>query len=804
MRVSLNWLRDHVDVPFSPDALGQILTMMGLEVEGVERVGHSLDGVVTARILEVGPHPDADRLTICRVDAGGRVHQVVCGAPNLQEGAMVAFALPGVRLPDGTEIRKSEIRGMASEGMLLAEDELGLTGDHSGMFVLPPDAEPGAPFARSCPVEDWVFDIGITPNRPDCACIMGVAREIAAATGSSLRRPEIRLVESGPPIDDLTSVEIRDPKGCPRYAAGVILGVTLGPAPFWMRYRLHLCGIRSINNIVDVTNYVLLERGQPLHAFDYRRLRENRIIVQRAREGERFATLDGEVRGLSNDVLMICDAERHVAVGGIMGGLNSEIFPGTEDVLVESACFDPVTIRRGSKHLSLSTEASYRFERGVDIDGVTAALRRALALMNELGGGRIASGIIDNYPRPRTSAVIELRVDRVNRFLGTCLSKEDMRTHLCSLEMAVEDLPGDALSVKPPSFRVDLTREVDLAEEVARLHGYDNIPVTSPSIKPSEERDAPELEFHERTRGIMTGLGFTEVITYSFVAPQSADILGAREDSDLRSFVSLLNPLTADQSVMRTSLAPGLMGAVQTNWLREERDLRLFEWGKTFIAMEGEQLPREGICLAAVMTGLCQEKTWYAAERPVDFFDIKGAASAFLKSLGLADPEFRRQPDLPGYDPGAACSISHEGVLIGRAGVAAPALMAAYDLEPGCACLFELDMGAVMSCLSRSRRFQALARYPAVYRDISVVVDRKIESRRVREAILAAGGELVEDVRLFDLYEGEKMGRSEKALAFRIRYRSMEATLEGAKVNRLHASIVDHIQEETGGRLREG
>lgn len=804
MRVSLNWLKDYIDVPLSPDALGHLLTMVGLEVEGIERSGHLPDGIIAARILEARPHPDADRLSVCRVDAGGRVVQVVCGAANLFEGAVGVLALPGVRLPRGTEILRSEIRGAASEGMLLAEDELGLTNDHGGIFLLPPDVEAGAPLARACPVEDWVLDIGITPNRPDCACIMGVAREIAAVTGSSLRHPEIRIDESGPPIRDLTSVEIRDPIGCPRYAAGIIRGVTLGPAPFFMRYRLHLCGIRSINNIVDVTNYVLLERGQPLHAFDYHLLRENRIIVQRAGEGDRFTTLDGEVRLLSDRVLMICDAERQVAVGGVMGGLNSEISPETRDVLVESACFDPVTIRRGSKHLSLSTEASYRFERGVDIEGVTAALRRALGLMKELGGGEIASGIIDNYPRPRTFPVIEVRADRINRFLGTSISTGVMGRHLRSLEMAVEDLSGDRLRVRPPSFRVDLTREVDLAEEVARLHGYDNIPVTSPSIKPSEERDAPELELHERTRGIMTGIGFTEVITYSFVAPESADLLGAPEDSGLRSFVRLLNPLTAEQSVMRTSLVPGLMGAVQTNWLREERNLRLFEWGKTFIAVPGEQLPREGIFLAAAVTGLAQDKTWYAPERPVDFYDVKGAVSALLRGLGLSDPEFRRVSALPGYDPDSACAVFQEGVPIGRVGMAAPACLSAYDLEPGSAGLFELDMSAVMHCLSGTGRFHPLARYPAVYRDISVVVDRNTESGRVRDAILAAGGVLVEDVRLFDMYEGEKMGRSEKALAFRIRYRSREGTLEGSEVNRLHASIVDRIREETGGRLREG
>ncbi|MBW1816837.1 MAG: phenylalanine--tRNA ligase subunit beta, partial [Deltaproteobacteria bacterium] len=391
MIVSLNWLRDYVDIQLPPDEIGRLLTMIGLEVEGMEAFGRSLDSIIVSRILSVEPHPQVERLSVCRVDAGEKSLSVVCGAPNLEPGVLVPLALPGVRLPDGTEIRESDIRGVVSEGVLLAEDELGLTDDHTGVLVLPPGPGPGVSLPEAVAAADWVFDISITPNRPDCACILGVAREIAAATGARLKRPEIRFNETGPPIEDLTRVDIEDPVGCPRYVAGIIQGVAMGPSPFWMRYRLHLCGIRSINNIVDVTNYVLLEMGQPLHAFDYHRLKENRIVVKRASSGDRFTTLDGEARALSDETLMICDAERQVAVAGIMGGLNSEIFSGSRDVLVESAFFDPITIRRGSKALGLSTEASYRFERGIDMEGAATALKRAVGLMGELAGGQVAS-----------------------------------------------------------------------------------------------------------------------------------------------------------------------------------------------------------------------------------------------------------------------------------------------------------------------------------------------------------------------------------------------------------------------------
>ena len=804
MLVSLNWLKDFVDIELPPDEIGRLLTMIGLEVEGAEAFGQSLEAIVVSRILAVEPHPRADRLSLCRVDAGGKTVNVVCGAPNLETGALVPLALPGVRLPDGTEITESKIRGVESEGVLLAEDELGLTDDHTGVLVLPPGPEPGAPLPDASAVADWVFDIGITPNRPDCACMIGVAREIAAATGARLKRPEIRFNETGPAIEDLTRVDIEDPDGCPRYAAGVIQGVAIGPSPFWMRYRLTLCGIRGINNIVDVTNYVLLEMGQPLHAFDYHRLKDNRIVVKRASSGDRFTTLDGETRSLNNETLMICDAERQVAVAGIMGGLNSEIFPGSTDVLVESAFFDPVTIRRGSKALGLSTEASYRFERGIDIGGAAAALKRAVGLMKELAGGDIASGIVDNYPKPHAAPRIPLRVVRTNRFLGTDISGEDMRRYLEALEMQVEGPADDELTAVPPSFRVDLTREVDLMEEVARLYGYDNVPVTYPMVRPSEEPEAPELALRDRARTLMCGLGFNEVITYSFISPDSIHVMGGGENTGLRDFVKLMNPITLDTSVMRTSLAPGLMGAVQTNVMHEERNLRLFEWGKVFLQEAEDGLPRERLFLGGVMAGLCCEKTWFQDERRFDFYDAKGAVEALFKGLGATGAVYRRKEDLPGYDGEVAADVYCGEEVAGRLGRVSPGVHAAYGLEPRSVYMFELDMETLLKHLPGDRQFRAYARFPAVYRDLSLLVDAGVESGRIIDLIRETGGKLVESTRIFDVYQGKGMGESEKAMAFRICYRSDEGTLDGAKINSLHESIIDRIREKTGGRLREG
>ncbi|MGD9319996.1 MAG: phenylalanine--tRNA ligase subunit beta [Desulfobacteraceae bacterium] len=804
MRVSLNWLKEYVDIKIPAKDLAERLTMSGLEVEALEPLGQSLQDILVAKILSIKRHPGADRLFICHMDTGDGEVPVVCSAPNLTAGAMVPMALPGTQLPGGMIVEESQIRGERSVGMLLAEDELGLTDDHTGIMILPTDLSPGAKVPEVVPLEDWVFDISITPNRPDCACVMGIAREIAALTGQKLRHPEIKIVKGNTPIEDLTHVTIVDPEGCPRYAAGMIQGVELRPSPFWMRYRLHASGVRSINNVVDVTNYVLLEVGQPLHAFDYDRLRENRIVVKRAEDGEIFSTLDGQSHTLDREILMICDGGRSVAVAGIMGGLNSEIFAGSTNVLVESAYFDPITIRRGSKKLGLSTEASYRFERGIDIEGVITALRRALMLIHQLAGGEIIKGLIDNYPEPFSPPVIDLRIDKTNDFLGTALSQDTIAKYLRALELHVETVEPNLIRVTPPPYRVDIKREVDLMEEVARLEGYDRILVTSPHIRPSDEGDLSGLVLGDKMRKIMVGLGFTEIITYSFISPDSAAFLGAGEDSPLQSFVKLLNPLSVDQSVMRTSLVPGLLDAIRTNILHGEKDLKLFEWGKVFIHNEKEELPREEPVLGAIMTGLSDQKTWFRGEREVDFYDIKGAAQAFLTALGLDGFLFKRDNIPPHYHPEVSSQIHFSDAVIGHVGQILPKVMKSYDLESVVAYVFEVDIETLLERMPDRKAFEPYARFPAVFRDISLIVRRGVASAEVQEIIESEGGELIEAVDLYDFYEGGKIDPSEKALTFRVCYRSKEGTLDGQEINRLNETIINQIRQRTGGRLREG
>ncbi|MEE4353665.1 MAG: phenylalanine--tRNA ligase subunit beta [Desulfatiglans sp.] len=804
MKVSLNWLRDYVDIDMSPDDLGHALTMTGLEVEKIERVGGSLDKVIVARISKIEPHPAAEKLSICHMDIGSENVPVVCGAPNVKEGCLVPLALPGARLEDGTVIKESRIRGEDSKGMILAEDEMGLTDDHTGIMILPHDLMPGDSLSKALSLPDWVFDLDLTPNRPDCASVVGVAREIAAVTGKTLKWAKIELAESGPSIGKLTSVTIDDPVGCPRYSAGVILEIEIGPSPFWMRYRLYQSGIRSINNIVDVTNYVMLELGQPLHAFDYDRLRENRIVVRRAHEGEVFTTLDGKTHTLNSETLMICDGQRPVALAGIMGGLNSEIFEGTRSVLMESAFFDPMCIRRTSKGLGLSTEASYRFERGDDIGGVTKGLKRSLGLINQLAGGEVASGVVDNYPVPYVPPMIDLRVDKTNRFLGTHLSKEMMAGHLRALEMKVRDKGENILEVEPPSFRVDIAREVDLIEEVARLTGFDNIPVTQPKVRPTERAEQAELGLRNRIKEIMVGLGFTETITFSFVSPASVDILGVADKSTLRSFVNIVNPLSIEESVLRTSLIPGIISTIRNNILIDEKELKVFEWGKAFIRKEGRELPLEQSYLVALMSGPFQPQTWYQKERPVDFYDIKGAAEVLLKSLWFEDIAFEKISDMPGYDSDLVSHIKCGGCPVGQVGRVSSKVLAAYDIENRDTYVLEIDIEALMKIIPREKKFRQVTRFPAVHRDISLLVDRGVESGKIMDIIKQEGGELLDSVRIFDIYEGDKIDPSEKSLAFRICYRSEKRTLDGGEINDLHEKIIDRIRQESGGRLREG
>lgn len=801
MIVSLKWLRNYVDFDLSVDELAARLTMAGLEVEGIKKQNPHLEHVLTVRIDAVMPHPRADRLRLCEVSDGQRSYRIVCGAPNLDLGSVVVLALPGANLASGIAIQEAQIRGEFSQGMLCSQKELALGDDDSGIWVLPAKTRVGVPLAEILGVEDVIIELSVTPNRSDCLSIMGIAREVSAISGSPLRYPEISLKEEGPSVDTLASVEIEDPIGCPRYAARVVEGVTIGPSPAWLKEKLEAVGIRSINNIVDVTNFILMEVGQPLHAFDYDRLSEHRIVVRRALEGERFTTLDGVERKLFSDSLLICDGKGPVALAGIMGGLDSEIVPETKRVLIESAYFDPPCIRRTGKKVGLRSESSYRFERGVDPEGLIRALDRAAQLMQELGGGRIAKGQIDVYPRPFKVPELSLRVDRTNRFLGTKLKASDMAAVLRSIEMKVEEEGSDLLKVIPPTFRPDITREVDLTEEVVRLVGYDLVPVTRPVAAVDAMPLDPHLRSRQDVKSLLQGAGFFEAINYSFVSMESIGKLRLSEDDPRLDPVRVKNPLSEEQAVMRTSLIPGLLQTARYNFDHKNEDLRIFELSKVFIARKGEVLPEEPHHLAGLMAGKRDSELLYGGEDEVDYADVKGVLEDVIDLFYLDGLEFRQDELSPYLDPVRSSSLFCNGRKIGSVGKLNAQVEQAFDLKRA-VYVFELDFDLVFELRHPHPLFRSLPKFPSVARDMALIVDESVAVREPLEFILEQKEPLLERVEVFDIYRNPQIGEGKKSVGYRLVYRAADRSLTDEGINDIHGSLVTKVLTAFKATLR--
>ncbi len=795
MKVSLSWLREYVDVTMAPEAVAEALTMTGLEVDAVEDRFAFLASVRAARIVAISPHPRAERLKCCTVDTGEGVVSVICGAPNAAAGMLTACAMPGTLLPNGMEIQAGVIRGERSEAMLCSEWELGLGPDAGGILALDASLGVGTPLNAALNRSDPVFDIDLTPNRSDCLSVIGIAREVAALTGGRLRYPEIRLPAGIAPGTIQTRVDINAPELCSRYAARLVVGVTVGPSPFWLQDRLLSVGLKPINNVVDVTNFVMLETGQPLHAFDFDHLAEHRIVVRTATDGEAFTTLDGKARSLAGDMLMICDGQKPVAVGGVMGGLNSEIEDATTRVLIESACFNPTSIRRTAKRLGLATDASHRFERGVDPEGTVAAMNRAAQLICAVAGGRPVEGFIDNHPRPHVRPRIGVRMADINRRLGTHLDTGTMTRLLRSIEFGVESVDDAHLEVIPPPFRVDIARWEDLSEEIARLYGYNRIETTLPRVPASGWAPNPQRALRERVRFRMTGLGFAETINYSFIHRNAADRLALPENDAGRKTVDLVNPLSEDQAVMRTSLIPGLLDALQRNLSVQNRDLRLFEIGHVFFTTgDVDALPVEIERVAAVITGFRQVPGWLGKPEPVDFYDIKGAAEALFDEVGLRGAAFSRMPEAQCHvtAAGATARVAVGDMEIGMVGLLDPRVRADFGLRQD-VFLFEFDMAAMARLLADGFKAQPIAKYPSVNRDITMIIDDATEAQRVVEALAALSEPLMEDAYLFDVYAGAPIAEGKKSISLRITYRSDTQTLEDDAVNRLHRELTGRL-----------
>lgn len=794
MRLSINWLREFLDLDVSPEVLADKLTMVGFEVEAVEKIVPDFAGVVVARVTKVEPHPQADRLVVTRVEDGRRAYRVVCGAPDVTAGRLYAFAPPGAVISQGRELQAVKLRGILSEGMLLAEDELGVSDNHASLMAIPQDLPLGRDVGEALAFADAILEVAVTPNRPDCLSVLGLAREAAAVLKQPLRQPDCGFTEAEEAIHQHAKVTILDPRHCPRYAARLVADLTVRPSPFWMRRRLENAGLRSLNNLVDVTNYVLLEYGQPLHAFDFDKLAGGEIIVRLPRPDERhFVTLDSQDRPLNHETLLICDAVQPVALAGIMGGLYSEVTEATRRVLIESAYFHPPTIRRTGKRLGLSTESSYRFERGVDPDGVIHALERAAQLMAALGDGKVLAHRIDEYPAPVPRPRLTLRVSRANRVLGTDLTPEKVAEILRDLHIPAISFDGEHLVVQAPSHRGDLAREEDLIEEVARMAGFDQLPVTLPQGLVNVPPPPAGARLRGEARRLLQGMGFAEAVTYSFQSERLFGVLGQGGAP-----LYLANPLSEEQALMRTSLLPGLLEALRRNVMRQIPGVRLFEIAKIFVPQAGADLPQEEQWLAGVMYGSREEPSWLTTAAPLDFFDVKGAVETLVAGLSIPDISFAPE-GLPGYFLYGAAVLS-QGRHLGFLGALSPTVAEQLDLE-GAVFAFQLNFD-VLSQAAALPLYTPLPRYPAVYRDIALVLPAAAAAAEVTRALYRHGQPWLQEAHLFDVYAGQPIPEGKRSLAFHLTYRDPERTLTDEEVDRRHQELVEALAQELGAELR--
>jgi phenylalanyl-tRNA synthetase beta chain len=795
MIVTYNWLKEFVDFDLPPGELADLLTMLGLEVERIEPRGEGLDSVVVAQVLEKIPHPNADNLSLCKVNNGQEILDIVCGARNFQAGDKVALAQIGTVLPGDFRIKRSKIRGEESFGMLCSEKELGLSDESSGIIVLPSDLEPGVPIFEALGLKDTILEIGLTPNRADCLSIIGVAREIAAKLGVVVKYPGHAVEEKGADITTVAALIVEDPQLCPRYTARYISGCKIGPSPGWLVNRLKAVGLRPINNVVDVTNYVLMEYGHPLHAFDFDRLAGGKIIVRRALDGERFTTLDGQERTLKISDLTIRDAERAVALAGIMGGENSEISEESTNILLESAYFNPSSTRLTSKRLGMHTDASHRFERGADINILIRAIDRAASLMADLAGGTVAGGVLDIYPKKFSTKRITARVEMINRTLGLHLSGEAIRGIFHNLEFISDIIEPGIFEVCVPSFRVDIEREIDLIEEIARLNGFENIPVTMPKARVFSDLPPRRQRLEKRLKNLLADQGFNEVINFSFIAPDAFDKIMFDAEDPRRVTVRLRNPLVEEQSVMRTTLLPSLLETASQNISYRELDQRIFELRRIYLPKEGQELPAEPLYLAGLLTGKREAEGWNQGIYPVDFFDAKGVVENIFNAFQLADISYSADKPEKFFHPGKACNIFLGDEPVGSLGELHPDVQERFGIEQS-VYYFEINVEHLVVHSRDIASVSPPSRFPDTIRDIAMLIADEVPFMTVRECVTALRIKEIEEVGIFDLYRGEHIPPGQKSIAIRLRYRSHDRTLTDDEVARLHERVINQLINE--------
>ncbi|WP_338777513.1 phenylalanine--tRNA ligase subunit beta [Metabacillus sp. FJAT-52054] len=803
MFVSYKWLKDYVDLSgITAEELAEKITRSGIEVEGVEVLNQGISGVVVGHVLEREQHPNADKLNKCLVDIGqDEPVQIICGAPNVDKGQKVAVATVGAVLPGNFKIKKAKLRGEESNGMICSLQELGIEGKlvpkeyAEGIFVFPGDVQPGADALQQLNLDDEVLELGLTPNRSDALSMLGVAYEVAAILNREVKLPEISYETEGEKTSDYISVNIEAKQENPHYTAAIVRNVTIAPSPLWMQTRLMAAGIRPHNNVVDITNYVLIEYGQPLHAFDYDRFGSKEVVIRMAQTGEKLLTLDDKERELKEDQLVITNGKVPVALAGVMGGADSEVKEDTVNVLLESAYFDGQTVRRASKDHGLRSEASARFEKGVAPERVIDAARRAVQLLVQYAGGEAAEGFAEvkhHAPEPKTIFISE---EKINSVLGMSISEEEIKSILLRLGFAVET-QGDKLSVTVPTRRGDITLEEDIVEEVARLYGYDNIPSTLPLFRSTPGKLTEYQAKRRKVRQYLEGAGLLQAITYSLTSKEKAVQFALKETEMTR----LSLPMSEDRSVLRQSLLPHLLEVLNHNLSRQMDQAAVYETGSVFLTKGKDEQPVEKEHLAGAITGLWEQHQWQGEKKPLDFFVVKGILDGLFSELGLSEQVEYKAAARDGLHPGRTAELYINGVLAGAVGQLHPTIQKEMDLSE--TYVFELMLEDLMEQEIGEIQYTVIPRYPSITRDIALVVDKEVAAGEMLSVIKAAGGTLLKEAVIFDLYEGDRMEEGKKSVAFSILYLDPERTLTDEEVTKAHEKVLNAVSEKFGAALR--
>jgi len=795
MKAPISWLKDYVDINVSSKELADAMTMSGSKVEGIEVQGEEISGVVVGKILSLEKHPDADKLKVSKVDIGREVIQVVTGAPNVNAGDYIPVALAGATLPGGKKISKGKLRGIESNGMMCSIEELGLTRENfpdapeDGVYIFNKEEELGKDVKVVFGINEETIEFEITSNRPDCLSIIGLAREAAATLKTEFKKPVIKLKEEDDDVSKYVSVEVKDTDLCTRYTARVVKNVKIGPSPKWMRDRLSAAGIRPINNIVDITNYVMLEYGQPMHAFDIKDIKGSKIVVRRACDEEILKTLDEQDRKLDSSMLVIADEERAIAVAGVMGGANSEIRESTDTIVFESANFDGTSVRLTAKKLGMRTESSARFEKGLDTENVDAAMNRAAELVEQLGIGTVCKGIIDCYHQKKDERTIKLRVEKINEFLGTTISKEEMINILRMLEFEVDE---NNMTVKVPSFRPDVEREVDIAEEIVRFYGYNNIEDTLLSGKAATlGKKTFKQSIEDLIKNTMIACGLSETYTYSITSPKVFDKLNLPADSELRKAVVISNPLGEDYSVMRTTTIPDMLEVISTNYNRRIEGVSLFEMSYVYIpkSLPLSELPYEKPVLTLGMYG------------GVDFYDLKGVVEELMAKLGIEDYDISPEKNSVIFHPGRTAVLSIKGEYAGVIGEVHPEVAEKFEC-PERTYIGVIETEKLVKNASTKSEYSPLPKFPAVTRDMALLVKDEILVKQIEDIIRQRAGKILEEIKLFDVYKGKQVPEGMKSVAYSIIFRASDRTLTDEDVNKAMKKILDGIKSSLGAELR--